>query len=84
MLLCFEFSLLFLLAILSFVICTELFFISARMCVLKNTTISSQHPLLPKILSLHPFTWVPFKNDLLNLDDELMTRFCKYVRPEFL
>ncbi len=83
MLLCFEFSLLFLPAILSFVICTELFYLSADVCT-KEYHHKLSTPLLPKILSLHPFTWVPFKNDLLNLDDELMTRFCKYVRPEFL
>jgi hypothetical protein len=83
MLLCSEFGLGFLLAILSFVICTELFYLSAVVCT-KECYHKLSTSLLPKILSLHPFTWVPFKNDLLNLDDELMTRFCKYNRPEFL
>jgi hypothetical protein len=72
------------LVILSFVIFTELFYLSAVVCTKECYHKKLSTCLLPKILSLHPFTWVPFNNDLLNLDDELMTRFCKYVRPEFI
>jgi hypothetical protein len=73
MLLYLEFGLVFLLATLSFVICTELVYLSAVVC----TTISSRHACFLKYCHcmMHPFTWVPFNNDLLNLDDELMTRF---------